>query len=69
VASFDIASLSGNAFLAAYAPAAVNPSLFKVDLATGAATLIASINTTDTLVGLSIEIDTDVDLIFADAFE
>jgi trimeric autotransporter adhesin len=52
---FDIAPASGTAFMTGYLPAAVLPSLFNVNLATGAATLIGNVNTTDTLIGISVQ--------------
>ena len=53
---FDIASGSGNSFLSAYTGGA-NPGLYSVNLATGAATLIGNINTTDVLVDFSVRIE------------
>jgi hypothetical protein len=52
---FDIASGSGNPYLSAYTGGA-NPGFYRVDLGTGTATLIANVNTTETLVDISIAI-------------
>jgi hypothetical protein len=53
-AGFDIASGSGNAYLSGYLPAAVNPTLFTVNLGTGAASTVGTIPITDTLVDISV---------------
>lgn len=53
---FDIVSGSGNARLSGYI-GGPNPGLFSVNLATGAATLIGSVNTTDLLVDFSVRIE------------
>jgi hypothetical protein len=54
VAGFDIASGSGTAYLSGYLPAASSPSLFTINLETGAATLVGTIATTDILVGIAV---------------
>ncbi len=53
---FDIASGSGNSYLSAYTGGA-SPGFYRLDLATGAATLIGNVNTTDALVDFSIRIE------------
>lgn len=63
---FDIAS-SGEAYLSAYT-GGVSPGLFRVNLATGTATLIGNVNTADTLVDFSIRLEVPAQ-IFADGFE
>jgi hypothetical protein len=52
---FDIATGTGTAYMTGYLPAAVNPTLFTLNLATGAATGVGVITTTDTLVGISVQ--------------
>jgi hypothetical protein len=51
---FDIAFASGIAYVSGYLPAAVNPTLFTVNLSTGTLTAIGLINTTDTLIDISV---------------
>jgi hypothetical protein len=52
--SFDIASGSGNAYIAGYRPPASSPTLFRVNLVTGAATAIGVIPTGNTLIDISV---------------
>ena len=52
---FDIATGSGNPYLSAYTGGA-SPGFYRLDLGTGAATLIGNVNTTDVLVDFSIVI-------------
>jgi hypothetical protein len=50
---FDIAGI-GTAYLSGYVLPAIQPSLFRVNLRTGAATLVGVIDTTGTLTGLAV---------------
>ena len=52
---FDVATGSENPYVSAYTGGA-NPGLYRLNLATGAATLVGNINTTDTLVDISVSI-------------
>ena len=63
---FDVGPISGQAYLAT--STAGPPQLHRVNLATGAATLVGTINTTGTLVGFTIAHDTELG-VFADGFE
>jgi len=64
---FDVASISTSAYMVAYTGGA-NPILFRINTGTGAATLVNPINTTETLVAMSVEVPR-VALIFVDSFE
>jgi hypothetical protein len=70
-AGFDIAPVSGIAYLAGYLAAAVSPTLFRVDILTGAATaigLITPVVAPETLVGFAVTLDRDPS-IFSSGFE
>jgi hypothetical protein len=54
---FDIASLSGHAYLSAYTGGA-SPALYRVNLGSGTATLVGTINVVDTLVDVTLRIAT-----------
>jgi hypothetical protein len=54
VVGFDIGSGNGRAYVSGYLPAAVNATLFQANLQTGALTSVGTVNTTDTLVGISV---------------
>jgi hypothetical protein len=64
---FDVASVGGQAYASAYTGGA-SPGLYRVDLVTGAATLIGNVNTADTLVDFSLQITPSLAL-FANGFE
>ena len=53
---FDIASGSGTAYVSGYLPAAVNPTLFRANLATGTLTVVGTVPVTDTLIDISIQV-------------
>jgi hypothetical protein len=53
---FDIASGTGNPYLSAYMGGS-SPGLYRVNLSAGTATLIGTINVTDTLVDISVQIE------------
>ncbi len=53
---FDISSLTGIAYFTAYPTAAVSPGLYAINLANGAPTLVGIVNTTETLVGISVRV-------------
>jgi len=64
---FDIASASGTAYLSAYTGGA-NPGLYRVNLTTGAATLVGSIGTTDPLRAFAVQLEPLL-RIWSDGFE
>jgi hypothetical protein len=65
---FDVGSISGHAYLASSTAGA--PQLHRVNLASGAATSIGTINATGTLVGFAVAVPVDPELtIFEDGFE
>lgn len=64
---FDVASISGQAYLSAYTGAAL-PGLYRVNLATGTAALVGNINSADPLVDVAIRLELPL-LVFSDGFE
>jgi hypothetical protein len=66
---FDIARGSGHAYLSTYTDfGGATPGFYKVNLSTGATTLIGNVNTTDILIDISVLLELEEE-IFSDGFE